>query len=61
MRYFVAAGVLAVGLALPRVAAQDVGKAAPAWRVTEARGAKNTIKLSDFKGKWVAIEFWGFW
>lgn len=25
------------------------------------RGVKNDIKISDFKGKWVVIDFWGFW
>ncbi len=28
---------------------------------TDARGVKKDMKLSDFKGKWVYIEFWGFW
>jgi hypothetical protein len=29
--------------------------------VTDARGVKRDVQLSDFKGKWVLIEFWGFW
>jgi hypothetical protein len=37
------------------------GKAPPAWNVTEARGVKPDAKLSDFKGKYVLVEFWGFW
>jgi len=37
------------------------GKPAPAWEITEARGVKPTAKLSDYKGKWVFLEFWGFW
>jgi peroxiredoxin len=36
-----------------------VGKPLPPWKVTDARGAKKQIQLSDFKGKWVLIAFWG--
>ncbi len=43
------------------IIARHVGKAPPAWKVTDARGAKPDVKLSDYKGKWVLIEFWGFW
>ncbi|HEV3443653.1 MAG TPA: hypothetical protein VG099_03365 [Gemmataceae bacterium] len=43
------------------VIARHKGKALPAWNVTDARGANKDVKLSDFKGKWVLIEFWGFW
>lgn len=41
--------------------AKHVGKAPPAWHVTDARGAKKEVTLADYKGKWVMIEFWGFW
>ncbi len=37
------------------------GKEPPALHVTDARGASKDVKLSDYKGKWVALEFWGFW
>lgn len=37
------------------------GKAPPPWHVTDARGVKKDVKLSDFKGKWVLLEFWGYW
>ena len=37
------------------------GKTAPGWDVTAARRVKPTVKLSDYKGKWVYLEFWGFW
>jgi hypothetical protein len=43
------------------VIAKHVGKAPPDWNVTDARGVAKTVKLSDFKGKWVMIEFWDFW
>jgi hypothetical protein len=41
--------------------ARHYGKAPPAWHVTDARGVKKGVTLADFKGKWVLIEFWGFW
>jgi hypothetical protein len=37
------------------------GKPAPEWTITDARNIAPTVKLSDYKGKWVYIEFWGFW
>ncbi len=37
------------------------GKAAPEWVIAGARGVKADVKLSDYKGKWVYLEFWGFW
>ncbi len=43
------------------IIARHIGKAPPSWNVTDARGAKKDVKLSDFKGKWVLVEFWGFW
>lgn len=33
-------------------------KKLPPWNVTDARGAEKDVKLSDYKGKWVLIEFW---
>jgi len=40
--------------------ATSIGKVLPDWTVTEARNAKQDVKLADFKGKWVLLEFWGF-
>ena len=37
------------------------GKQVPDWSITDARGAKGDVKLADYKGKWVYLEFWGFW
>ncbi len=37
------------------------GKQAADWVISDARGAKADVKLSDYKGKWVYVEFWGFW
>lgn len=43
------------------IIARHKGKAPPAWRVTDARGIKKEVQLADFKGKWVLLEFWGYW
>lgn len=43
------------------IIARHKGKAPPAWNVTDARGVGKDVKLADFKGKWVLMEFWGFW
>ena len=40
--------------------ADSIGKALPEWTVTDARNAKKDVKIADFKGKWVLLEFWGF-
>ena len=37
------------------------GKPAPNWDVTAVRGIKAKTTLADYKGKWVFLEFWGFW
>jgi hypothetical protein len=43
------------------IIARHKGKAPPDWHVTDARGIKKDVKISDFKGKWVLLEFWGYW
>ena len=43
------------------IIARHIGKAPPVWTVTDARGVKKDVRIEDFKGKWVYIEFWGFW
>ncbi len=37
------------------------GKAPPDWVLSDARGVNKNVKLADYKGKWVYLEFWGFW
>jgi len=37
------------------------GKEPPPWHITDARGVPKEIRLSDFKGKWVVLDFWGYW
>jgi hypothetical protein len=40
----------------------DAGKKLPpALTVTDAKGVSKDVKLADYKGKWVVLEFWGFW
>jgi hypothetical protein len=43
------------------IIAKHKGKAPPEWKITDARGVKKDVRLADFKGKWVLMEFWGFW
>lgn len=45
----------------PSIIAQHYGKTPPAWTVTDARGAAKTVGLGDYEGKWLLIEFWGYW
>lgn len=37
------------------------GKPAPAIKVTAARGVKPEVQIADYKGRYLLIEFWGFW
>jgi len=37
------------------------GKPAPAIKVTAARGVKPEVQLKDYKGRYLLVEFWGFW
>ena len=38
---------------------ENFGKPAPPWHLTDAKGISKDAKLSDFKGKWVVLYFWG--
>jgi len=40
--------------------ARRIGNQAPEWHLTDARGIDKSAKISDFKGKWVILYFWGF-
>lgn len=35
------------------------GQPPPSWHVVDARGVSKSVQLSDFRGKWVLIDFWG--
>jgi thiol-disulfide isomerase/thioredoxin len=37
------------------------GKDAPKLLATDARGVSKDTQISDYKGRWVALEFWGYW
>lgn len=37
------------------------GKAPPPLVVSDARGCEKGVGWKDFHGKWVILEFWGFW
>jgi hypothetical protein len=37
------------------------GKVPPEWVIADARGAPADVRLGGQKGKWVYIEFWGYW
>jgi hypothetical protein len=41
--------------------ARHYGKPLPAWTVSDARGVKTSAQIADYKGKWLLVEFWGFW
>ena len=37
------------------------GKPAPTLNPTDVRGVSKGVQIADYKGKWVALEFWGHW
>ncbi len=37
------------------------GKPLPDWVIADARGVKADVKVSDYRGKWLLVEFWGWW
>ena len=43
------------------VIARLKGKTPPAWTLADARGVPKDVTLDDYKGKWVLIDFWGYW
>ena len=45
----------------PTLLTTKLGKKPPPWTFTAARGIDRNIKLEDFKGKWVVLDFWGYW
>ncbi len=60
------AGVIALQLPMgasdkPVDIADFYGKAPPALKITDARGVPRSVKLEDYRGKWVVLEFWAVW
>lgn len=45
----------------PTILARHYGKPPPPLNITAARGIDEDMKLADLKGKWVLLEYWGFW
>jgi thiol-disulfide isomerase/thioredoxin len=37
------------------------GRPAPALHPSDSRGVSKGVQIADYKGKWVALEFWGHW
>ena len=37
------------------------GKAAPVLQPSDARGVIKNVQIADYRGKWVVLEFWGYW
>jgi hypothetical protein len=35
------------------------GEPAPQWHAADARGVNKNARVSDFKGKWLLLDFWG--
>jgi thiol-disulfide isomerase/thioredoxin len=38
---------------------QHYGESPPPWYATDARGVSKDAGITDFRGKWVLIDFWG--
>ena len=47
--------------ASPATYSQFYGKEPPELAVTDARGVPKGVKLADFRGKWVLLDFWAVW
>jgi hypothetical protein len=45
----------------PTPLACGIGREVPPLKVKAVRGAKPGLQLSDYRGKWVLLEFWGAW
>lgn len=41
--------------------ARHEGKELPPWSLADARGVRKDVTLADYRGKWVLIDFWGYW
>ncbi|WP_240907429.1 redoxin domain-containing protein [Paludisphaera rhizosphaerae] len=37
------------------------GKPMPPWKIADARGVKKDVTIADYRGKWVLVDFWGYW
>ena len=55
-KIYLALFIALLALVTPTILFAD---AAPAWELKDIKG--NTVKLSDFKGKVVVVDFWATW
>jgi hypothetical protein len=39
---------------------KSYGRKPPRWHLVDTHGVPRDVQLSDYKGKWVLLEFWGF-
>jgi thiol-disulfide isomerase/thioredoxin len=39
--------------------AEHYGETPPRWNAVDARGVNKDVRIEDFKGKWVLLDFWG--
>ena len=46
---------------IPRDITQFYGRKPPELDITDARGVSKDVKLADFHGKWVLLDFWATW
>lgn len=40
---------------------EHYGKKPPSLEITDARGVAKVVKLDEYRGKWVLLEFWAVW
>jgi hypothetical protein len=40
---------------------RHTGKAPPPWHVTAAQGVSRGVQPTDYLGRWLLMEFWGYW
>lgn len=45
----------------PKPASKPATEPAPPLTVTEVRGGPRSVRISDYKGKWLVLGFWGYW
>ncbi len=41
--------------------ARLLAKPAPPWNISDSRGIEKDARPEDFRGKWLLVEFWGYW
>ncbi len=57
----VASGAALSALLLAGCERPSRARPAPEFTVTAARGVAPAVKLADYRGKWLLVEFWAHW